>query len=92
MITSIKHKGLKLLWTKNDSSKLPADSVFKIRMILQLMNSATDVHDLNTPGARLHELKGNLSGYWSITVNGNYRIIFQFFNGDASLLDFVDYH
>jgi proteic killer suppression protein len=87
MIVSIQHKGLKLLWTKNDTSKLPAEQVKKIRNILVLLNAAEKIEDLTYPGAGLHLLKGDLKGYWSLTVTGNYRIIFKFENGNAHLLD-----
>jgi proteic killer suppression protein len=92
MIASIRHKGLKLLWTKNDASKLPAGQVKRIKNILVLLHGAEKVEDLNYPGARLHALKANLEGFWSITVTGNYRIIFKFENGDAHLVDYLDYH
>jgi proteic killer suppression protein len=92
MIASIQHKGLKLLWTKNDASKLPAEQIKKIRNILMLLHGAEKVEDLNYPGAGLHPLKGDLKGYWSVTVTGNYRIIFRFEDGDAHLVDYIDYH
>ena len=92
MIESIGHKGLKLLWEKGDSSKLPAVQVFKIRMILTLLNSAVEVEDINFPGANLHTLKGDLAGFWAVKVNGNYRIIFRFKNENAFDIDYIDYH
>jgi len=92
MIASIQHKGLKLLWMKNDASKLPAEQVKKIRNILTLLHGAAVVEDLNFPGSGLHQLKGGLKGFWSVTVTGNYRIIFRFENGDAHLVDYLDYH
>jgi proteic killer suppression protein len=92
MIASIQHKGLKLLWTKNDASRLPATQVRKIKNILMLSHAAEKVEDLNFPGSGLHFLKGNLKEFWSMTVTGNYRIIFQFENGNAHLVDYLDYH
>jgi proteic killer suppression protein len=92
MIVSILHKGLKLLWTKNEAAKLPADQVDKIRDILSLLHSAEKVSDMNFPGGRLHPLKGDLDNYWSVTVKGNWRIIFRFESGDAYLIDYCDYH
>jgi proteic killer suppression protein len=89
---SIKHKGLKLLWTKNDTSKLRFEQVKKIRGVLTLLNAATKVEDVNFPGADLHPLKGDLKGFWAISVTGNYRIIFHFEEGNAYLLDYVDYY
>ena len=92
MIVSISHKGLKLLWTKNDTTKLPQNQVRKIRNILILLNGATKVDDMNYPGADLHPLKGEMKGFWAVTVTGNYRIIFRFEEEDAYLLDYLDYH
>ena len=92
MIVSISHKGLKLLWTKNDSTKLPQSQVKKIRNMLTLLNGAAKVEDVGFPGADLHPLKGEFKGFWSVTVTGNYRIIFRFEGGDAYLVDYLDYH
>jgi proteic killer suppression protein len=92
MIASIRHKGLRLLWSKNDASKLPAEQVKRIKNILTLLHGAEKAEDLNYPGARLHLLKGDLQGFWSVTVSGNYRIIFRFENGNAHLVDYLDYH
>ncbi len=92
MIVSISHKGLKLLWTKNDATRLPQNQVKKIRNILVLLNGAAKAEDMNFPGADLHPLKGELRGFWSVTVSGNYRIIFLIENGDAYLVDYLDYH
>ena len=92
MIVSIQHKGLKLLWTKNNGSRLPQDQVAKIRQILTLLNAAEKVTDMNFPGSALHPLKGELVNYWAVTVKANWRIIFKFENGNAYLVDHLDYH
>ena len=92
MIVSIQHKGLRLLWTKNDASKLPPKQVPKIRNVLMLLHTAEKVEDMNFPGSGLHPLKGELKGFWSVTVTGNYRMIFKFENGEVHLVDYLDYH
>ena len=92
MIVSIQHKGLRLLWTKNDASRLPAQQGKKIRNVLTLLHASERVEDVNYAGANLHPLKGELKGYWAVTVSGNYRIIFKFENGDVYLVDYIDYH
>ena len=92
MIISIKHKGLKKLWEAGDGSKLPANQVSKITKILLLINVATRIEQLNFSGSYFHQLKGEYEHYYSVRVTGNYRIIFQFENGNAYLLDYVDYH
>lgn len=61
-------------------------------MILTLLDSATDVADMNFPGSGLHQLKGDLNGFWAVKVNGNYRIIFRFENEHAFDIDYIDYH
>jgi proteic killer suppression protein len=60
--------------------------------MLARLDEATRPQHLNVPGFRLHPLKGDLAGYWSITVSGNMRIIFRFEQGDATDVDLVDYH
>lgn len=92
MIISIQHKGLRLLWMKDDPSKLPSTHVGKLRSLLTYLNRATSVKDMDLPGVNLHQLKGDLKGFWSISVSGNYRLIFEFRDGDAYLVDYLDYH
>lgn len=92
MIVSIQHKGLKLLWTKDDGSKLPQDQVGKIKQILTLLHAAEKVSDMNFPGSALHPLKGEWADYWAVTVKTNWRIIFKFENGNAYLVNYLDYH
>ena len=67
----------------------------KIRLQLAALDTATVIDDMDLPGYKLHELhelKGNKKGIWSITVNGNWRITFQFENGDAYIVNYEDYH
>ena len=92
MIVSIQHKGLKMLWMKNDPSRLPPNQIKKIRTILTLLNAAVKVEDMRYPGSALHPLKGELTDFYAVTVTGNWRIIFKFENGDAYLVDHLDYH
>jgi len=92
MIESIQHKGLKLLWEKDNSSKISAIQILKIRMILTLLDNAVRVQDMNFPGSDLHLRKGNLAGFWSVKVTGNYRMIFRFENENAYDIDYIDYH
>jgi proteic killer suppression protein len=67
MIKSISHKGLRLLWEKNDSSKLPPQQVEKIRRILSTLNTAKSLEPLRmVPGYKLHCLSGDLNGFWSV--------------------------
>ncbi|MFI5139248.1 MAG: type II toxin-antitoxin system RelE/ParE family toxin [Sphingobacteriales bacterium] len=92
MIESIQHKGLRLLWEKDDSSNIQPAQILKIKMILTLLDNAVKIEDMNFPGSGLHPLKGELSGFWSVKVNGNYRLIFRFENENAFDVDYIDYH
>jgi proteic killer suppression protein len=92
MIISIYHKGLKKLWTMNDCSGLPTDQVKKIKYILELLEVADKISDMKFPGSGLHLLKGDLKNYWSVIVKANWRIIFRFEDGNAHLVDYLDYH
>lgn len=92
MIESFRHKGLRLLFEDDNPKGLNAEYVRKIRQILALLDVATKITDLDWPAFRLHPLKGDLNGFWSLTVRANWRIIFRFDEGAAFDIDFVDYH
>lgn len=92
MIVSFRHKGLRLLFDQGDRRRVRADQVDKIERILARLDQATDVRDMDLPGYRLHPLKGDLAGCWSVSVSGNWRIVFRFQAGRASDVDLVDYH
>ena len=92
MIESIQHKGLRLLWEKDDASKLPAAQIVKIKLILTLLDNMVKVEDINFPGSGLHTLKGDLAGFWSVKVNANYRLIFRFEKENVFDVDYIDYH
>jgi toxin HigB-1 len=92
VIESFKHKGLKRLFEEDDRSKVAADMVEKIRLILSALEQAGSIDDLNQPSFRLHRLKGSLKGHWAVTVRANWRIVFRFERDKASNVDLVDYH
>ena len=92
MIVSFKHKGLKRLFEDDDRSKLSADMVEKLRLILLTLEDAGTIDDLNQPAFRLHQLKGDLKGFWAVTVRANWRIVFRFEGDKASDVDLIDYH
>ena len=87
-----RHNGLKRLAEKDDPSGLPPDMVKRIRTRLAQLAAARSPNDMNLPGARLHPLKGDRAGEWSVRVNNNYRIVFRFENGEAVGIDLIDYH
>lgn len=92
MIVSFRHKGLKLLYAKGDRRRVESEYVDKIERILARLDEATQPANMGLPGFRLHPLKGDLAGYWSVSVSGNWRIIFRFEGGHACDVDLIDYH
>jgi proteic killer suppression protein len=92
MIESFRHKGLKRLFEHDDRSKLSANMVEKIKVVLAALDQAESIDDLNQPAFRLHMLKGDLKGFWSVTVRANWRVIFRFEDGSALDVDLTDYH
>ncbi|MGO9236028.1 MAG: type II toxin-antitoxin system RelE/ParE family toxin [Methylocella sp.] len=92
MIERFRHKGLKLLFEEADPTGVNPQHVEKIENILGLLDVAQDIEDMNVPTFRLHALKGDLKGFWAVTVRANWRIIFRFADGRASDVDLIDYH
>ena len=92
MIVGFRNKGLKLLFEKGDRRRVSPDLAFKVERILARLEEASEVGNMDLPGFRLHRLKGDLAGFWSVTVSGNWRIVFRFEGGDSSDVDLVDYH
>jgi proteic killer suppression protein len=91
MIRSFKHRGLKRLYEQDDRSGIRADMLEVIERLLSILNSATSPQALNLPRYRLHLLKGDLDGFWSVTVRANWRIIFRFEGADAFDVELIDY-
>lgn len=92
MIKSFQHKGLKRLFVDDDGSKLPPDMLPRIRLILSALHATQAIEGMDLPTFRLHPLKGNLKGFYSVTVRSNWRVIFRFEDGNAFDVDFIDYH
>jgi len=64
----------------------------KLRMRLIALDTATKIQDMDLPGFRLHQLKGKMEGLWAIDVSGNWRITFEFNDGDVFIVNYKDYH
>lgn len=92
MIQTWKHKGLRLFFQTGVTAGIQAKHQTKLKIILQLLDAAIQPEDLDLPGMRFHGLKGELKGHYSLTVNGNWRVIFSFDGEDAILVDYLDYH
>ena len=92
MIVSIQHKGLAALHWKDESKGVNQSFVKRLRQILALLETAKKIDDMNLPGLRLHPLKGDMKGFYSVSVSGNWRVIFRFVDGNAEDVDLIDYH
>jgi toxin HigB-1 len=92
MIKSWRHKGLKLFYDTGSIAKIQKKHASKLHDILQLLDFATAPWQMNFPGLDLHPLKGNLAGFFSVKVSGNWIVIFAFEGKDAILVDYLDYH
>lgn len=92
MIENFCHKGLRLFFEKNDGSKLPPDMLARIALILSTLSASQDIEGMTAPSFKLHQLRGDLKGFYAVTVRANWRIIFRFDDGKAFDVDFIDYH
>ncbi|HCR1107389.1 TPA: type II toxin-antitoxin system RelE/ParE family toxin [Klebsiella aerogenes] len=92
MIKSFKHKGLERLWTLGEEKAFNKQDVERIKTRLAVIDKVERVEDITNPGYKLHPLKGNRKGLYSITVRANYRITFEFIDGNAYILNYEDYH
>ena len=92
MIQSFRHKGLRRLFESGSVAGIQPHHATRLRMLLAALDTATTVDDMDIPGFRLHPLKGEARGRWSVWVNGNWRLTFEFHDGQARVLDYEDYH
>jgi toxin HigB-1 len=92
MIQSFRNKGLKKFFESGNSAGIQPNHAKRLRMLLTALDTSQAVEDMNVPGFRLHPLKGEVKGRWSVWVNGNWRLTFEFKEGHAYVLDYEDYH
>ncbi len=92
MIKSFKHKGLEKFYISSSTKGIQVKHTKKLRMQLAALDTAHFIEDLDIPGYRLHQLKGSLKGIWTITVNANWRITFEFSDGNVYIVNYEDYH
>ena len=92
MIKSFQHKGLRKLYETGSLAGVQVSHGKRLRMQLAALDTAQTIEDMAIPGFRLHPLKGELQGRWSITVNANWRITFELKDANAYVLDYEDYH
>ena len=92
MIHSFRHKGLRKLFETGSAAGVHPNHATRLRMQLAALDSAYVIDDMDIPGFSLHPLKGAMRGRWSISVSGNWRLTFEFKDGNAYVLDYEDYH
>ena len=92
MIVSFRHKGLQKYFETGSLVGIQAVHAKRLKMQLTALETALVVDDMDIPGFRLHPLKGDAKGRWSAAVSGNWRMTFEFIDGNAYVLDYKDYH
>jgi proteic killer suppression protein len=92
VILSYRHKGLKQFAETGSKSGIQPKHAERLRRLLTALDVASRPEDMNAPGHRVHALKGNLEGHWSVMVSGNWRLTFAFDGEDAILVDYQHYH
>ncbi len=92
MIKSFRHKGIEQFFKEGSKAGIQAKHAEKLRKQLFALHNARRAQDMNAPSWRLHQLRGDLAGHWSVHVSGNWRLTFTFERNDAILVDYRDYH
>jgi proteic killer suppression protein len=92
MIKSFKHKGLQRFFTIGSTAGINPQHAPRLEERLQALHTATVIDDMDLPGWRLHALKGDKSGLWAVNVSGNWRVVFEFKDGHAYVVNYEDYH
>lgn len=92
MILSFRHKGLEAFFHRGSKAGIQAHHAARLRLMLTALDYARKPEDMNAPGWRFHRLTGDMKGFFSITVNANWRLIFRFTGNDAELVNYLDYH
>jgi len=92
VIKTFKHKGLKKLYESGSKQGIKPEHAVRLGLILARLDASTAAEDMNLPGLGLYRLKGSLKNYWSVSVSGNWRVIFRFENGYVLDVDYLDCH
>lgn len=92
MIKSFRHSGLERFFLTGSKAGIQPKHAKKITLQLTQLDGARGPADMNLPGWDWHPLKGGSDGRWAVSVNGNWRLTFEFEGTDAVLVDYLDYH
>lgn len=92
MIRSFRSKSLRRFVEQGDASKLSVPNVRRVQIILARLDAATRLEQMDAPGLRFHQLKGQDKGRFAVDASGNWRITFGWDGKDAVDVDLEDYH
>jgi proteic killer suppression protein len=92
VIKSFAHKGLQAFFSTGSKAGIQPAHAAKLKRQLAQLNQSSAPGDMNVTGWKLHPMKGELAGHWSVWVNGNWRLTFKFESADATVIDYRDYH
>ncbi|MGF1546033.1 MAG: type II toxin-antitoxin system RelE/ParE family toxin [Thiotrichales bacterium] len=92
MIKGFRHKGVEAFFLTGNRAGIQPDHAKRLARQLEKLDSASKPSDMRIPGWKLHPLRGELDGHWSVSVSGNWRLTFAFDGEDAILVDYQDYH
>jgi len=92
MIVRFRHAGLERFFKTGSAAQIQPAHRRRLKLVLTALNTAQQPHDMGLPGLDLHPLKGELLGFWSVSVSGNWRLIFRFEGSNVSDVDYLDYH
>ena len=80
------------LHRRGDTSGVSAQHVKRLRVMLAALETALAPSDMALPGTRLHPLRSERAGQWSVSISGNWRVVFEFEGQNVTNVDLVDYH
>ena len=92
MIKSFRHKGLETFFYTGNKKGIRPEHANRLERILDRLNAAGNIKDMNYPGSYLHQLSGDKKGQYAVKVSGNWRVFFEFIEGEAYVVDYDDYH
>jgi len=92
MIKSFRHKGLETFFYTGSKKGIRPEHANRLERILDRLNAASNIKDMNYPGSNLHQLSGDKKGQYAVKVSGNWRVFFEFIEGEAYIVDYEDYH
>ena len=92
MIKSFRHKGLARFFESGSLASIQPHHARRLRIQLAALDTAITAEDMDIPGFKLHPLKGAAKDRWAISVDANWRLTFEFRDGNAHIVDYEDYH